>query len=84
MKTTERMHREPTWPLMGYAPGNYMRSCDICGYEMYEADKRAYHCLPCAIEEATKALKFNQEERRKLQLENSTLRAAILIVQPEP
>ena len=33
----------------GWAPGNYMCTCVPCGSE-FTGDKRAVHCLPCAIE----------------------------------
>jgi len=32
----------------GYAPGNYFGKCSICERE-FAGDKRAIHCLPCAI-----------------------------------
>lgn len=35
------------WPLMGYAPGDYMCRCCDCGAE-FVGDKRAVQCLPCA------------------------------------
>ena len=38
---------ERTWPLGGYAPGNYLCKCLDCG-EQFQGDKRAYQCLPCA------------------------------------
>jgi hypothetical protein len=34
--------------VCGYAPGNYFGKCSICERE-FTGDKRAIHCLPCAI-----------------------------------
>lgn len=39
--------QEPTWPLRGYAPGDYMCRCVTCG-NGFTGDKRAIRCLPCA------------------------------------
>ncbi|RVO41323.1 DNA-binding response regulator [Sinorhizobium meliloti] len=36
------------WPLRGYAPGNYMCKCILCGCE-FQGDKRAMECLECAV-----------------------------------
>jgi hypothetical protein len=47
--------REATGPLVGYAPGTYFCECNICG-EQFEGDKRAYHCLPCAVDVANQGL----------------------------
>ena len=47
--------RPVPWPLAGYAPGSYMRKCYRCGAG-HIADKRAMHCLPCAVELASAAL----------------------------
>lgn len=37
------------WPLMGYAPGYYMRPCLDCKAVMTHCDKRATQCLSCAL-----------------------------------
>jgi hypothetical protein len=44
------------WPLMGYAPGNYMGRCHDCGAERIDLDKRAWQCLECAARAANAAL----------------------------
>lgn len=43
------------WPLFGYAPGRYMCRCVECE-ELFEGDKRAFHCLDCAALFANRAL----------------------------
>jgi hypothetical protein len=47
--------RKRGWPLIGYAPGNYFCKCHICD-EQFEGDKRAFHCLPCALNRAHESL----------------------------
>lgn len=37
-----------TWPLAGYAPGNYSSKCVECG-NVFVGDKRAVQCLECAV-----------------------------------
>lgn len=79
------MHREPKWPLMGYAPGKYMGRCAACGEQVIDVDKRATQCLPCAIEAAEKALLVGMGEARLLREQNAALRDAIQIVStPSP
>lgn len=75
-----RTHREPKWPLMGYAPGDYMGRCQICQDQFMDMDKRAYHCLPCAIDAANERAKSVAQELQFTRSENETLRAAIRIV----
>lgn len=77
-----RSHREPEWPLMGYAPGNYMGKCIICRGQFINMDKRAYHCLPCAIDKANGRSASVVQELQAVRAENATLRAAIRIVAP--
>ena len=36
------------YPILGYAPGNYMSTCKIC-QTGYMGDKYSVHCEPCAI-----------------------------------
>ena len=38
---------DPTLRIGGYAPGDYMCHCAICG-DTFSGDKRAWHCKPCA------------------------------------
>lgn len=74
-------HRKPNWPLMGYAPGGYMGRCLRCKEDNFiDMDKRATHCLPCAIDAANEALAANRDEIRALREENQTLRTSIQIV----
>jgi hypothetical protein len=44
-----------SWPLAGYAPGSYHCKCFKCG-EIFEGDKRAVECLPCAAKSVNAAL----------------------------
>lgn len=49
---TEALRRElegrgMTWPLGGYAPGQYVGGCKDCG-DIYDGDKRSTLCLKCA------------------------------------
>ncbi|TGQ11247.1 hypothetical protein EN858_15105 [Mesorhizobium sp. M4B.F.Ca.ET.215.01.1.1] len=75
-------HREPTWPLAGYAPGGYMGKCVRCQGHFLDMDKRAIHCLPCAVDAVKESLEQYRLETRRIEEENKTLRAAIAIVQP--
>jgi hypothetical protein len=77
-------HRVPTWPLAGYAPGGYLGRCIRCDGRFIDMDKRAIHCLPCAIDSAKETLENYRVEVHRLTIENSTLRAAIAIVSPSP
>lgn len=79
-----RNHREPKWPLCGYAPGDYMGHCIRCDGRFMGMDKRAVHCFPCAIEVANISLEDQRVELRSARQENETLRAAIMIVGPLP
>jgi hypothetical protein len=75
-------HREPTWPLAGYAPGNYLGRCVRCDGRFVDMDKRAVHCLPCAIDAANETMERYRAELHDLTVQNETLRAAIAIVSP--
>lgn len=44
-----------SWPLLGYAPGNYMCTCAQCG-EPFTGNKRAIMRLPCAAGHANLSL----------------------------
>lgn len=74
-------HRQPRWPLMGYAPGDYMGRCNNCNEQFFGLDKRAFHCLPCAVDLANGRAKDVAESLRLERAQNETLRAAIRIVQ---
>lgn len=73
-------HRKPDCPLLGYAPGDYIGRCTRCKGKFIYLDKRAYHCLPCAIEEAMQTLHRYETEMRALQSDNETLKAAIQMI----
>lgn len=77
-----RTHREPKWPFFGFAPGNYMGKCRECAGHFMGMDKRAYRCLPCAMDQATGVVEKTVAENRLLSEQNQTLRAAITIVDP--
>ena len=75
-------HRKPTWPLAGYAPGGYMGKCVRCEGRFLDMDKRASHCLPCAIDAIKESEQAARDRVCELEAENATLRAAIRIVSP--
>lgn len=77
-------HRKPKWPLMGYAPGDYLGRCTVCQGEFLDLDKRAWHCLPCAVEAANERVSNLAKELQAVRQENHTLRRAIQIVSPSP
>lgn len=52
------------WPLNGYAPGNYMNKCQVCGTTMSGVDKLCFVCLECA---ASSANEINQSLYLKIQ-----------------
>ena len=47
--TRESMDARKPWPLFGYAPGHYTSICNDCGKHVDGLDKRAFHCLECAV-----------------------------------
>lgn len=75
-----RTHREPAWPLMGFAPGGYMFRCNECLGDFMGGDKRAIHCLPCAIDLANRRAKQVVEELRFIRSQLNTVKNAIRIV----
>jgi len=44
-----RKEKHKQYPIGGYAPGNYYCTCASCK-TMFQGDKRAVQCEPCAIE----------------------------------
>ena len=58
------------WPLLGFAPGNYICQCTSCK-KQFMGDKLAVQCLYCAIENtrktaiATSELHFSYRELQK-------------------
>lgn len=77
-------HREPTWPLAGYAPGGYLGKCVRCEQSFFNLDKRAIHCLPCAIDAIKESETAARSRIRELEAENNTLRSCIAVVSPAP
>jgi len=75
-----RTHREPIWPLMGYAPGNYSFRCVECNETFPGGDKRATNCLPCAIDRANARAKQVSIELQFMRSQVETLRSAIRII----
>ena len=44
----KRVPGERTYPVGGFAPGNYWGRCQTCGLN-FDGDKRAVQCEPCGI-----------------------------------
>lgn len=75
-----RTHREPKWPFFGFAPGKYMGRCSDCGESCFDMDKRAYRCLPCAMDFASASATSIGEAATKAEKENEILRSAISLI----
>lgn len=73
-------HRQPAWPIGGFAPGKYMGKCHKCGVRVVNIDKRAVYCFPCAVEDLSADHAALKAKLRVLEAENTTLREAIKIV----
>jgi hypothetical protein len=73
-------HRPITWPLGGYAPGGYMNKCWKCKGHFLNLDKRAVHCLPCAVDSVNETLHTNNLRIKQLEEENKTLRDAFKLI----
>ena len=54
------------WPLVGYAPGNYMNTCGSCGKQMEWVDKLCFMCLECAVIETQRIVVRECNENRKV------------------
>lgn len=54
-----------TYPIGGYAPGNYYGKCSTCKQE-YQGDKRSFQCEPCgtASQAEYDALTLEEKEER--------------------
>lgn len=61
-----------------------MGRCIKCEGRFVNMDKRAYHCLPCAVETVAEVLAEAREKTRQAETENATLRAAFQIVVATP
>jgi len=69
---------ENKYPIGGYAPGNYLCKCAICGCT-FKGDKRSVECEPCAVkgkEEFDKLSPQEQDElvKKNVQLFNSLIK----------
>ena len=49
-----------TYPIGGYAPGNYFCKCVTCKKE-FTGDKRAVQCEPCAVEMVNTKITVNDK-----------------------
>lgn len=76
-----KSHRDPKWPIGGYAPGGYLIRCLRCGDRFDNMDKCAIHCFPCAVESLRDACEAQRDAIRTLQGQNATLLSAISIKQ---
>ena len=63
------------YPLDGYAPGNYICTCDMCDGK-FEGDKHAYNCFSCAM----RIKAFREKEAARKVAEEM---AKPYIIQPE-
>jgi hypothetical protein len=74
----ESVEKVKTYPIGGYAPGNYQCQCCKCGNK-FVGDKRAVECEPCAIKdkEAFDALSPEEQDeivKRNVELVNNLLK----------
>ena len=76
--------KAPNKRLMGFAPGEYIGLCMKCSGSFLNMDKRARHCLSCAIDEANGLIERLNSKLIAAEAENETLRSAIAIVTPAP
>jgi hypothetical protein len=65
------------WPLLGYAPGNYMNKCVSCGTEMQMVDKLCFQCLECAARKANEIMDEAVKELAKHKEQIANLEATI-------
>lgn len=77
-----KTHRDPKWPVGGYAPGGYMGRCLRCEGQFLNMDKRANLCFPCAVEAIQTACEEYRVKLRDVTAERDTLAAAIRIARP--
>lgn len=77
-----RSHRDPRWPVGGYAPGKYMGSCGVCGGKFFDMDKYAWSCFPCAVEALMDGNRTLFDELKATREERDALKAVIQIVSP--
>lgn len=80
-----RTHREPKWPVGGFAPGNYQIRCGRCERIVMGADKRAVRCFPCAVDDLQEGFADLSAKLAMAQTENGALRNSIRIIrEPRP
>jgi hypothetical protein len=72
-----------TWPLNGYAPGNYWCRCLTCNDD-FQGDKRAYQCLECAVSQIRGLLADLLSERERRTAQGVTVPAGWALVPIEP
>lgn len=73
-------HREPKWPVGGFAPGNYIARCRSCDHQFTGMDKRAYQCFPCAVDHLHNDLFETRKKLVTVEKENGVLKDAIQII----
>lgn len=61
-----KTHRDPSFPVGGYAPGSYMAVCLSCGGTFMNMDKLATECFPCAVEELQTMAKTESYKSAKI------------------
>lgn len=63
---------EKKYPIGGFAPGGYQRTCTSCGGAFF-GDKRACQCEPCAIKDKEKFDAISPAEQEELLKRNIAL-----------
>jgi len=76
-----KTHRDPNWPVGGFAPGGYLGGCQRCGREFMGMDKYAYECFPCAVENLVETARLAKSDLREANSKIKTLTDSISIVQ---
>ncbi len=66
------MQQEKKYPIGGYAPGNYHRTCCVCKVN-FQGDKRAVECEPCALEGKAKFDAMSPEEQNAMMKKNAAV-----------
>jgi len=70
-------HRQPKFPVGGYAPGGYIFTCRLCNEKNLIGAKRSYQCFPCAIETLVYNLSKTKQELASITIEHNELKNAI-------
>ncbi len=69
--------KQKAWPLLGYAPGNYMNKCVSCRTEMQMVDKLCFQCWECAARKANEIMDEAVKELAKYKEQIAALKATI-------